>query len=314
MAQYLDRVQLRKQWQEALAEDGAENDVTSQLAIEEGAEGKAELVAKAYGVFAGRAILDLLTEAYPTLTVTSKLVDGDRLSPGNVIATLSGPLRLLLSIERTLLNFLQRLSGVASLTRQYVEAVAGTAARVYDTRKTIPGWRQLDKYAVRCGGGCNHRMGLNDAVLVKDNHLTGVPTERLAAAAVDILNRAALLRPPPVFIEFEVDTLDQFAALLGVVGIDVLLLDNFSPAQMREAVADRDALGLAGKVHLEASGGITLNDVKEIAATGVDRISVGALTHSAAALDITMQIAPVVLGGKAYEISTAAQSPGKKKA
>ncbi len=299
MAQKLDRVRLRKLWERALAEDGAEQDITSQCAIEEDAPGTATIVARKPGVFAGRAIFDLLKEAYATkLTVLTQREDGAGLKTGTVIATLAGPLRKLLSIERTLLNFLQRLCGVATLTRTYVDAVAGTQAKILDTRKTIPGWRQLDKYAVRCGGGQNHRTGLHDAILVKDNHLAGVDTDRLASQASQLISLAGTLNPPPLFVEFEVDTLDQLEQLLKVVGIDVILLDNFTPAQMRQAVARRDALGLKGKVQLEASGGVSLDTLRAIAETGVDRISVGALTHSAPALDIAMDVEPTAQTGK----------------
>ncbi len=291
----LDRVQLRGLWEQALAEDGAEQDITSLCAVDDSAAGTATVLARQPGVFAGRAVFDLLREAYSSrLTVFTQLEDAAPLRPGEVIATIAGPMRLLLAIERTLLNFLQRLCGVATLTHRYVEAVAGTGAKILDTRKTIPGWRQLDKYAVRCGGGHNHRAGLHDAILVKDNHLAGMEPKRLAAHASDLITRAASLSPPPLFIEFEVDTLEQFDELLKVVGIDVILLDNFSPDQMRKAVARRDALGLKGKIQLEASGGINLDTVRAIAETRVERISAGAITHSAPALDITMDIQPVV--------------------
>lgn len=290
----MDRVQLRNLWERALAEDGADRDITSQCAIEDGAAGTATLMARRPGVFAGRAIFDLLKEAYATkLTVLTQLEDEAVLKKGTSIATIAGPMRLLLSIERTLLNFLQRMCGVATLTRTYVQAVAGTGAKILDTRKTIPGWRQLDKYAVRCGGGHNHRAGLYEAILVKDNHLAGVEAGRLAARASELISMALTLDPPPLFVEFEVDTLEQLDELLRVVGIDVILLDNFSLTQMRQAVARRDALGLLGKVQLEASGGVSLETVRAIAETGVERISVGALTHSAPALDIAMEIEPV---------------------
>ncbi|HOB75283.1 MAG TPA: carboxylating nicotinate-nucleotide diphosphorylase [Phycisphaerae bacterium] len=289
----LDRVRLRKLWERALAEDGADQDITSQCAIEEGAVGTAVIVARAPGIFAGRAMFDLLKEAYATkLTVLAKLEDQASLKKGTPIATIAGPMRLLLSIERTLLNFLQRLCGVATLTHVYVQAVAGTGAKIFDTRKTIPGWRELDKYAVRCGGGHNHRVGLHDAILVKDNHLAGVETSRLAAKASELITTALTLDPPPQFVEFEVDTLEQLDQLLKVVGIDVILLDNFSLTQMRQAVARRDALGLKGKVQLEASGGVNLDTVRAIAETGVERISVGSITHSAPALDLAMEIEP----------------------
>lgn len=291
MAQYLDRQQLRQLWELALAEDGFPNDVTCQVSIEEDSTGTARVVAREAGVFAGVALFQLLGEAYAhRLTVKSDIGDGDRLKAGTEIATLTGPLQLLLGIERTMLNFLQRLCGVATVTRKCVDSVAGTSARIYDTRKTIPGWRQLDKYAVRCGGGKNHRMGLHDAVLVKDNHLARIGLRKLAEAAADMIDRAGALDPPPRFIEFEVDTLEQLDALLEVPGLDVILLDNFTPSQLKQAVKRRDATGLAGRLHLEYSGNATPETVADIAATGVDRISVGALTHSVSALDIAMEI------------------------
>lgn len=286
---------LRTQWEQALAEDGTDNDITSACAIEPGTPAAATVVARGPGVFAGGAILDLLKEACANkLTILAKVEDGARLEAGTSIATIAGPMRLLLSIERTLLNFLQRLCGVATLTRAYVDAVEGTGATILDTRKTIPGWRQLDKYAVRCGGGHNHRFGLHDAILVKDNHLAGVDLRRLAARASELISLAGELRPPPAFIEFEVDNLEQLDQLFKVVGIDVILLDNFTPEQMRQAVARRDELGLKGKVQLESSGRVSLDTVRTIAETGVDRISVGALTHSAPALDVAMEIEPTV--------------------
>jgi nicotinate-nucleotide pyrophosphorylase (carboxylating) len=204
------------------------------------------------------------------------------------LATLSGPNRAILAAERVLLNFLQRLSGVATLTHQYVAAVSGTNAKVYDTRKTTPGWRALEKYAVRCGGGHNHRMGLYDAVLVKDNHLAGIPVARLSHAVFEMLNRAAQLRPPPCFVEVEADRLEQVEALFKVVGIQVILLDNFGLDELRRAVERRDTLGLKGRVELEASGGITLDTIRAVAETGVERISVGAITHSATAVDLSL--------------------------
>jgi len=291
MTQQIDREELQRLWEHALAEDGADRDLTSRVTTDEHVEVQTQWVSRQTGVFAGRVILDLLGDVCKgQLAVTSEVNDSDRLEGGTVIATLTGPVRLLLSIERTLLNFLQRLSGVATLTRQYVDAVAGTQARIYDTRKTIPGWRQLDKYAVRCGGGSNHRMGLHDAILVKDNHIVGVPTSRLAAAALEMIARIKALDASPTFVEFEVDTLEQLDELLEVVGIDVILLDNFTPEQMREAVTRRNAKGLVNKVQLEASGGVDLEHVRAIAETGVDRIAIGAITHSVPALDISMEI------------------------
>jgi len=293
MTEHVDRPYLQDLWDRALAEDGVERDVTSRIALTERATGTAHMRARQPGIFAGRVLCDFLTESYADqLTVDTKLNDGDPLESGTFIASLAAPLPLLLGIERTLLNFLERLCGVATLTRQFVDAVAGTEAHIYDTRKTIPGWRLLDKYAVRCGGGYNHRLGLHDAVLVKDNHLAGIPINKLAAHVSEMIERVASLKRRPDFVEFEVDTLDQFDALLTVTGIDVILLDNYTPDQMREAVRQRDAAGLSGKLALEASGSINLGNVREIAATGVERISIGAITHSACALDVGMDIEP----------------------
>jgi len=293
MNESVDRQYLQELWNRALAEDGVEYDVTCQIAVDEHTAGTAHLRARQPGVWAGRVVLDLIADLYADrMTVDAQLDDGKHLEAGTLIATLTGPLPLLLGIERTLLNFLERLCGVATLTRRFVDAVAGTRAHIYDTRKTIPGWRMLDKYAVRRGGGCNHRLGLHDAVLVKDNHLAGVPIDKLAAKVSDMVKRIASLDRKPDFVEFEVDTLDQLDQVIKVAGIDVVLLDNFSPDQMRAAVHRRDAAGLADRVKLEASGNITLDNVRQVAATGVERIAIGAITHSAAALDIGMDIEP----------------------
>lgn len=278
-------------WRLALAEDGFPEDVTSLVAIPTTSRGRAEIVARKPGVFAGEALFDTISlDENLDLQWALRVADGDRLKAGTVIAELRGLTRTLLGVERTLLNFLQRLCGVATLTRRFVEAVAGTGAEIYDTRKTIPGWRVLDKYAVRCGGGKNHRQGLHDAVLVKDNHVIEFDSAGLAGGAFEMLNRLAEISAKPDFIEFEVDTPEQLEALFKVVGIDVILLDNFSLEQMREAVSRRNALGLAEKLTLEASGNISLDTVREVASTGVERIAVGALTHSATALDIGMEI------------------------
>lgn len=289
----LDLTEIRRLWERALSEDGAERDITSLISIGEDRQGSAILEAKTGGVFAGAMILDLVREyAAGRIEVSRSIEDGERIEPFKPFAKLNGSLRELLAIERTLLNFLQRLCGVATLTRRYVDAVAGTSAKIYDTRKTIPGWRQLDKYAVRCGGGFNHRLGLHDAILIKDNHLAGIPTSQLAGRLFAMLNEASTLTPAPTFIEVEVDTLDQFDEALKVVGIDVILIDNFNVNQMLTAVERRAAAGLAGKVQLEASGGVDLASVRKIAQTGVDRIAVGAITHSAPALDVHMEVIP----------------------
>ena len=286
-SQNIDRDALTRLWRMALEEDGVDADVTAHLAFVEDRSARAWVRARERGVFAGCAVLELLAEHYPDeLSVTVKTQDGERIERGTDIACIEGPAQRIVTLERTLLNFLQHLSGVATFTNRFVEAIAGSRARIYDTRKTIPGLRVLDKYAVRCGGGVNHRFGLHDAVLVKDNHLAGIAVDQLAVAASEMLRRRMTLDRQPAFVEFEADNLEQVDELLRVSGIDVILLDNFSPGQMREAVALRDRLGLAGKVDLEASGNVTLDTVGDIAATGVDRISVGAITHSAPALDI----------------------------
>jgi nicotinate-nucleotide pyrophosphorylase (carboxylating) len=253
--------------------------------------GSFRLVAKQVGVFAGRLITPVVLDVFGggvEVVWSETGVDGGRvvLAPSD-LALMRGPVDRILTTERTLLNFLQRLSGIATATADYVKAVEGTGARIYDTRKTIPGWRLLEKYAVRCGGGCSHRLGLYDAVMWKDNHL--VTDRPLAGMVFDMLNRVSSLDPPPSFVCVEVDRLEQLAAVLSVLGVDVVLLDNFSVEMMRRAVELRDGLGLKEKVALEASGGITLKNVFEVAESGVERISVGAVTHSAPVLDLSLE-------------------------
>ena len=277
----------------AKSEDLGDGDISADLLADRDEQGEFRLVAREAGVFAGREIAGAVLAAYHddiALEWTDAGVDGSAVSERDPsLAVLRGPVGPVLSAERVLLNFLQRLSAIATLTRRYVDAVAGTSAAIFDTRKTTPGWRTLEKYAVRCGGGRNHRFGLYDAVLIKDNHLAGIAPARLASAVFDMLNALSQAPRRPSFVEVEVDTLEQLEALLAVVGIDVILLDNFSPARLRDAVAMRDAFGLAGKVALEASGGVDLDSVRAIAETGVERISVGAITHSAAALDLSLE-------------------------
>lgn len=289
----LARQQLEKLWDQALAEDGADADVTSASSVGQDEKGTADILARMPGVFAGRLVLDFLQSRYAEqLVVHSRVSDSEQLQEGTRIASVSGPRRLLLQLERSLLNFLQRLCGIASATNRYVQSVAGTQAKIYDTRKTIPGWRYLDKYAVRCGGGFNHRLGLHDAVLIKDNHIADIPLPQLADKASHIVARAQANTPPPDFIEFEVDNLAQLNELLKVDGVDVILLDNFTIEEMQEAVRRRNQLDFPSLIALEASGGISLYQVQAIAQTGVDRIAVGALTHSATALDIGIDYVP----------------------
>jgi len=265
----------------ALAEDlGAAGDRTSRATIPESTRATAAFVARTEGVVAGLPVAERVCRAVsPELAFSCAVPDGTRTQPGTVLATVLGPLCAILAAERTALNFLQRLSGVASLTKKFVDAAAGTSAKVLDTRKTTPGWRLLEKYAVRAGGGTNHRVGLYDGILIKDNHLAGLggDVRRAVEAARAFPGNAGL----PV--EVEVDTLEQLDHALAVRA-DIVLLDNMSLEQLRAAVARRNAV--APGVLLEASGGVNLATVGAIAATGVDRTSVGALTHSAPALDI----------------------------
>ncbi|HEV3436902.1 MAG TPA: carboxylating nicotinate-nucleotide diphosphorylase [Gemmata sp.] len=267
----------------ALAEDlGLDGDRTSLATIPATTLGTAAFVARSGGVLAGLPAAALVAHTIdPTLTFTVVVPDGSSLAPNAKVATVSGSLRAILAAERTALNFLQRLSGVASLTRKFVDAATGFRARILDTRKTTPGWRLLEKYAVRMGGGTNHRLGLYDGILIKDNHLAGLggDVRQAVEAARTYPGNAGL----PV--EVEVDTLEQLERALAVRA-DIVLLDNMTCDQLRAAVALRNAA--APSTLLEASGGVNLNVVGEIAATGVDRISVGVLTHSAPALDIAL--------------------------
>jgi nicotinate-nucleotide pyrophosphorylase (carboxylating) len=265
----------------ALAEDfGFTGDRTSFATIPANTTSQAAFVARSVGVVAGLPVAAMVCAAVdPSLVFTQSVPDGTRTDRGTTLATVAGPLRSILAAERTALNFLQRLSGVASLTRKFVDAAAGFRAQMLDTRKTTPGWRLVEKYAVRCGGGVNHRIGLYDGILIKDNHLAGLggDVRRAVEAARAYPGNAGL----PV--EVEVDTLKQLEVALAVRA-DIVLLDNMTLEQLRTAVARRDAV--ATDVRLEASGNVNLTTVRDIAATGVDRISVGAITHSAPALDI----------------------------
>jgi nicotinate-nucleotide pyrophosphorylase (carboxylating) len=269
----------------ALREDIGPGDLTSAVCLGDDAVGRAEIVARQDGVLAGLWVADLVYGVLGgEVTVEARAADGESFAPGDVLATVSGPVRTILAGERTVLNFLQRLSGVTTLTRTFVDRVFGTVATICDTRKTTPGWRRLEKYAVRCGGGTNHRMGLYDEVLIKDNHIA------LAGEAMaTLVGRAREQVGDGTVIEVEVDTLEQLETVLPLP-VDIVLLDNMTCDQMRQAVVARDARSSDGKPLLEASGGITLETVRGVAETGVDRISVGAITHSAAAVDIGMDI------------------------
>lgn len=264
----------------ALAEDvGAAGDVTTSATIPAAATASAELVARRPGVLAGLPVATTVFDVVGQgrLRVEPGSADGSWIQAGEVLASVRGPVRDMLTAERTALNLLGHLCGVATLTRQWVDAVAGTRARIRDTRKTLPGLRALQKYAVRAGGGVNHRLSLSDAALVKDNHV---------AAAGGVVAAFDLVRSeyPGLELEVEVDTVAQARAVIDA-GADLVLLDNMSPADMREIV--RYA---RGRARLEASGGLALADAREVAETGVDYLSVGALTHSAPQLDIGLDI------------------------
>ncbi len=265
----------------ALAEDlGKLGDRTSLATIPASTQARATFVARQEGVLAGLPALALVAQAIDAnLVFEESLSDGQRLMEGDRIATIAGSLRSILAAERTALNFAQRLSGIASLTCEFVDAVKGYPARILDTRKTAPGWRLMDKYAVRMGGGTNHRLGLHDGILIKDNHLAGLGGNILQAveAARAYPGNAGLV------VEVEVDTLDQLKLALSARA-GIVLLDNMDCTQLKLAVEMRNEL--APEVLLEASGGVNLRNVRAVAATGVDRISIGALTHSAPARDI----------------------------
>ena len=289
--------QIRDLIQLARHEDLAGDDVTSRLMVAEDAVGVGTLVQKEVGVVCGLPIVEMVCRAYDErlrvemipgfhLEVIEGRFSDARTTP---LLRVRGPMRSLLSAERVVLNFLQHLSGVATHTNRFVRRTAGTAAKIYDTRKTVPGMRLLDKYAVRCGGGFNHRIGLYDGLLVKDNHLAAVPLRDLTAFLSQVVGRSRA-EDPGRLVEIEVDRLEQLREVLKVDGVHVILLDNMDCPAMESAVQLRDAAGRKGQIELEASGGVTLETVRPIAQTGVDRIAVGAITHSAPALDISLEV------------------------
>lgn len=262
------------------------HDWTTAILVPREARGAARIVARQAGVVAGLALVPtILDELQVDVAFEAKARDGDPLVPGQTVARLAGTARDLLTSERIVLNFLNRLTGIATLTRRYVDAIAGTGARLYDTRKTAPGWRRLEKYAVRCGGARNHRLGLFDAVLIKDNHLAfagALPPAEAVRRAKQHLAEHGTAEIRDAIVEIEVDTLEQLREVLPA-GPDIVLLDNMTTTQLREAVTLRNAV--APEVELEASGGIQFASLRSVAETGIDRISVGALTHSAVAFD-----------------------------
>ena len=265
----------------ALEEDRAFADVTTLATVPADRPAGAALVARTPGVVAGIALaVEAFRQIDPAVRVEVAVHDGEAVERGMVVAAIEGPARAILSAERVALNFVQRLSGVATLTARYVAAVQGTRAEIVDTRKTTPGWRDLEKYAVRCGGGSNHRRDLSDAVLIKDNHLAACDGDVRIAVA-----RAKELAPEGMVVQVECDTLEQVDAALAA-GAHGVLLDNMALDDLRESVRT-----CGERCFTEASGGVTLETVRAIAETGVDRISVGALTHSAPALDLALDFA-----------------------
>ena len=278
----------------ALQEDRATSDATTYACIDVNQRASATVLAKQDCVLAGLgciprvldifATLDGTVTSHPDVTYNSEVFDGVRLRKGQSVAVIVHNARVILSCERVILNIMQRMSGIATLTRQYVDAVAGTKTTILDTRKTAPGMRVLDKWAVRCGGGTNHRLDLSDGVLIKNNHIA------LAGGVIPALQRALKNRRGTQLMEIEVRSMEEFAAVLEH-GAEAVLLDNMSPEQVRAAV--ETVSKLERPIPLEASGGITLENIRAYAETGVNFISVGALTHSVHAVDLSMRIQPV---------------------
>ena len=280
----LDQAQLDRTVAAALTEDGAYNDLTTIATILSDRRARAMIVAKEAGVIAGVPIaLEAFRQMDSKVSIRVDLEDGTRVVPGTPVLFCTGHARALLSAERVALNFMQRLSGIATTTAQYVEAVKGTKARILDTRKTTPGWRQLEKYAVRAGGGMNHRHDLSSAVLIKDNHLSALDNDIGLA-----VKRARDLVPEGIKVEVECDDLDQVRAAVAAKA-DIILLDNLSIAEICEAVRR-----IGGRAQTEISGGVTLDRIPELARTGATYVSIGALTHSAPAADLSLEIEPDV--------------------
>lgn len=279
----LTRATLTRVVTAALEEDAPWGDLTSSALIPSDARASADLTARESGIFSGGEVFaSAFTLTDPLVTVDLHVADGDRFAAGDALATVSGSARSVLTGERVGLNFVQRMSGIATLTGRYVEAIAGTDARIADTRKTTPGLRAFERHAVICGGGHNHRFSLSDAVMAKDNHLAVL--QRSGADLATALREAFRLLPHTTHVVVEVDRLDQIEAVLAG-GAHTVLLDNFALPELRAGIAL-----IAGRATVEASGGVSLDTVRGIAETGVDVISVGALTHSARALDLGLDI------------------------
>ena len=272
----------------ALAEDISHGDVTSQALISPDLQGKASIQIKAKGILAGGEVAKrVFLKVDPSLKVEVLIKDGTRVKPGDIVATIFGSVASILKAERVVLNFLQRLSGIASQTAQYIDKVRGLDVNITDTRKTTPGLRLLEKYAVRMGGGQNHRFHLGDGILIKDNHISAL--RALGLSLKEIIAKAKQNIPQGLKVEVEVSTIQE-ALDAAEGGADILMLDNMSPDEMRRVVSL-----IPGQVKTEASGGITLANVRAAAMTGVNVISVGALTHSPKALDINLELEPQTL-------------------
>ncbi len=292
----LDLEKIRDIVQLAIKEDIGGGDITSKIFIPDGSETEGMLIAKEAGIVAGLPVAGyVLSQIDKNLILTSNIEDGSRVRKGTIIGSVKGLTLSLLSAERLVLNFLQRLSGIATATNMFAEKIKGYRTQIMDTRKTAPGWRYLEKYAVRVGGGINHRMGLYDQILIKDNHLKTMGSEKENGAIRRLVRKARGQIENGMLIEVEVEDLCQIKDVVDA-GVDIILFDNMEPSKIREAVdivkeieKNQDA-GTGKAILTEASGNITIENVEEYADAGVDRISVGAITHSTRALDISFEI------------------------
>ena len=285
----------------AIKEDIGTGDITSRIFMSEGSESEGVLIAKETGIVAGLPVAGyVLSQIDKDLLLTVNIEDGSRVEKGSVIASVKGLTLSLLSAERLVLNFLQRLSGIATVTNNFAERVKGYGSQILDTRKTTPGWRYLEKYAVRIGGGANHRMGLYDQILIKDNHIKIMESKKENGDISSLVKKAREQVANEVLIEVEVEELCQINDMVDA-GVDIILFDNMAPSKINEAVEmvkefeNRRAAGTSNPILTEASGNITIENVEEYAKAGVDRISVGMITHSARALDISFDISNKVM-------------------
>ena len=292
----LDLEKIKDIVQLAIKEDIGDGDITSKIFIPDGSKTEGMLIAKEAGVIAGLPVAGyVLSQIDENLILTSNIEDGSRVKKGTIIGSVKGLTLSLLSAERLVLNFLQRLSGIATVTNRFAEKIKGYRTQIMDTRKTAPGWRYLEKYAVRVGGGINHRMGLYDQILIKDNHLKTMGSEKENGAISRFVRKAREQIENGMLIEVEVEDLCQIKEVMDA-GVDIILFDNMEPSKIREAVGmvkefeKNQGAGTGNAILTEASGNITIENVEEYADAGVDRISVGAITHSARALDISFDI------------------------